>query len=93
MIKVFNNLQEMKRYYDEETDTYIFKENNEYIISEENGMRLISDYTFRSSKDTKDTKDPKESNTISHNVVYLNVLTKRFVSKVISSAIKSSSSK
>ena len=31
MIKVFNNLEELKRYYDEETDTYIFKENNEYI--------------------------------------------------------------
>ena len=31
MTKVFNNLEEMKRYYDEETDTYIFKENDEFI--------------------------------------------------------------
>ena len=30
-IKVFNNLKEMKKYYDEETDTYIFRENDEYI--------------------------------------------------------------
>ena len=31
MTKAFNNLEEMKRYYDEETDTYIFRENDEYI--------------------------------------------------------------
>ena len=31
MTKVFNNLEEMKRYYDEETDIYIFKENDEFI--------------------------------------------------------------
>ena len=61
-------------YYSYANGSIYNKEDNEYIISEENGMRLISDYTFRSSKDTKDTKDPKESNTISHNIVYLNVL-------------------
>ena len=31
MVRVFNNLEEMKRYYDEETDSYIFKENGKFI--------------------------------------------------------------
>ena len=31
MTRVFNNLKEMKRYYDEETDSYIFKENGKFI--------------------------------------------------------------
>ena len=58
-------------YYSYANGSVYDKENKEYIVSEENGMRLISDYTFRS---LKATKDPKESNTISHNIVYLNVL-------------------
>ena len=58
-------------YYSYANGSIYDKENKEYIVSEENGMRLISDYTFRS---LKATKDPKESNTISHNIVYLNVL-------------------
>lgn len=31
MTKVFNSLEEIQRYYDEETNTYIFKENGHYI--------------------------------------------------------------
>lgn len=31
MIKEFNNLEEIQKYYDEKTNTYIFKENEEYI--------------------------------------------------------------
>ena len=31
MTKVFNNLEEMKRYYDEETNTYRFKEDDKFI--------------------------------------------------------------
>ena len=31
MFRVFNNLKEMKRYYDEETNTYRFRENNKFI--------------------------------------------------------------
>ena len=31
MIKEFNNLEEIKKYYDKETNTYIFKEDGEYI--------------------------------------------------------------
>lgn len=31
MIKEFNNLDEIQKYYDEKTNTYVFKENNEYI--------------------------------------------------------------
>lgn len=58
-------------YYSYANGSIYDKENKEYLVSEENGMRLISDYTFRS---LKATKDPKESNTISHNIVYLNVL-------------------
>ncbi|WP_343009720.1 hypothetical protein [Clostridium celatum] len=58
-------------YYSYANGSIYDKENKEYLVSEENGMRLISDYTFRS---LKSTKDPKESNTISHNIVYLNVL-------------------
>lgn len=58
-------------YYSYANGSIYDKENKEYLISEENGMRLISDYTFRS---LKATKDPKESNTITHNIVYLNVL-------------------
>lgn len=31
IIREFNNLDEIKKYYDKETNTYIFKENGEYI--------------------------------------------------------------
>ena len=31
MTKEFNNLEEIKRYYDKETNTYVFKENDRYI--------------------------------------------------------------
>ena len=31
MTKEFNNLEEIQKYYDEKTNTYIFKENGEYI--------------------------------------------------------------
>lgn len=31
MIKEFNSLEEVENYYDQETNTYIFKENGEYI--------------------------------------------------------------
>ena len=31
MVKKFNNLDEIQKYYDEKTNTYIFKENGEYI--------------------------------------------------------------
>ena len=31
MIKEFNSLEEIQKYYDEKTNTYMFKENNEYI--------------------------------------------------------------
>ena len=31
MVRVFNNLQEIKKYYDEETNTYRFIENNKFI--------------------------------------------------------------
>lgn len=31
MIKEFNNLEEIQKYYDYKTNTYVFKEDNEYI--------------------------------------------------------------
>ena len=31
MVKEFNNLKEMQKYYNEESSTYIFKEDNEYL--------------------------------------------------------------
>ena len=31
MTKEFNNLQEIEKYYDEKTNTYVFKENDRYI--------------------------------------------------------------
>ena len=31
MIKEFNSLEEIQKYYDEDTNTYIFKENGSYI--------------------------------------------------------------
>ena len=31
MIREFNSLEEIQKYYDEKTNTYVFKENNEYI--------------------------------------------------------------
>ena len=31
MTKEFNSLDEIQKYYNEETSTYIFKENDEYI--------------------------------------------------------------
>ena len=31
MIEIFNNLEEIQKYYDKETNTYIFKENDIYI--------------------------------------------------------------
>lgn len=31
MVKEFNSLEEVENYYDQETNTYIFKENGEYI--------------------------------------------------------------
>ena len=31
MTKEFNNLEEIQKYYDKKTNTYIFKENGEYI--------------------------------------------------------------
>ncbi len=31
MIKEFNNLKEIEKYYDEKTNTYVFKEDDEYI--------------------------------------------------------------
>ena len=32
MVKEFNNLEEIQQYYDKNTNTYIFKENGNYII-------------------------------------------------------------
>ena len=32
MVKVFNNLEEIQKYYNEKTNTYIFKEDRELII-------------------------------------------------------------
>ena len=31
MVKEFNNLKEIKKYYDRKTNTYVFKEDDEYI--------------------------------------------------------------
>ena len=31
MIEIFNNLEEIQKYYDKETNTYIFMENDKYI--------------------------------------------------------------
>ena len=31
MVKEFNNLEEIQKYYNKETNTYVFKEDNEYI--------------------------------------------------------------
>lgn len=31
MVKEFNNLEEIQKYYDEKSNTYIFKEDDEYI--------------------------------------------------------------
>ena len=31
MIREFNSLEEIQKYYDEETDTYVFRENDRYI--------------------------------------------------------------
>lgn len=31
MIKEFNNLEEIQKYYDKKTNTYVFKENDKYI--------------------------------------------------------------
>ena len=31
MLRVFNNLKEMKKYYDKKTNTYRFRENNKFI--------------------------------------------------------------
>ena len=31
MIKEFNNIDEIQKYYDKKTNTYVFKENDEYI--------------------------------------------------------------
>lgn len=31
MIEIFNSLKEIQKYYDKETNTYIFKENDKYI--------------------------------------------------------------
>ena len=31
MTKVFNSLEEIQKYYDEDTNTYVFKENGHYI--------------------------------------------------------------
>lgn len=31
MIEIFNSLEEIQKYYDKETNTYIFKENDKYI--------------------------------------------------------------
>lgn len=31
MTKEFNSLEEIEKYYDEETNTYVFKENNQFI--------------------------------------------------------------
>lgn len=31
MTKVFNNLEEIQKYYDEKTNTYVFKEDDKYI--------------------------------------------------------------
>ena len=31
MVKEFDNLEEIQKYYDKETNTYVFKENGEYI--------------------------------------------------------------
>ena len=31
MVKEFNSLEEIQQYYDEESNTYVFKENNKFI--------------------------------------------------------------
>ena len=32
-MKEFNNLEEMKEYYEERTNTYVFRENDEFSFS------------------------------------------------------------
>ena len=43
MIKEFNSLEEIQKYYDEETNTYIFKEDGEYFDTVEFNFNLNVD--------------------------------------------------
>lgn len=40
MVKEFNSLEEIKKYYDKKTNTYVFKENDEYIYIINFGFNL-----------------------------------------------------
>lgn len=50
MIKEFNSIEEIKKYYDKKTNTYIFKEDGEYI----NLIKFNFDLNIASSIDAKD---------------------------------------
>ena len=47
MIKEFNSLEEIQKYYDEETNTYIFKEDGEYFDTVEFNFNLNVDANIK----------------------------------------------
>ena len=50
MIKEFNSLEEIQKYYDEKSNTYVFKENGEYIDL----IKLKFDLNVESNIDARD---------------------------------------
>ena len=61
MIKEFNSIEEIKKYYDKKTNTYIFKEDGEYI----NLIKFNFNLNIASSIDAKDIE--------SHNIHALDI--------------------
>lgn len=76
MIKEFNNLEEIKKYYDKETNTYIFKEDGEYIDL----VVFNFDLDVKANIDSMDIKarninalDIKANNIIAYNIIAYNI--------------------
>lgn len=63
--KVFNNLEEMEKYYNEQTNTYVFKENYEYMDIEIN-FELRIDSNIKANN--IDASDINALNINAHNI-------------------------
>ena len=78
MIKEFNSIEKLKKYYNKETNTYIFKENGEYIdlikFNFDLNIKANIDACDIDARDIKaidiDARDIKARNIKADNIIY-----------------------
>ena len=76
MIKEFSNLDEMKKYYDKNTNTYIFKENGKYIdlVGFNFNLRIASNIDARDIYACDITAINIDAHNIyAHNIIAVNI--------------------